>query len=100
MTSSPKFKINSSQIQLFIFKIPIITRRFGTSDVILVLYVILYINYTWEVGRDSVVGIETGYGLAGLGIESRWGRDFLQPSRLALGPTQPPIQCAPGLFRA
>jgi hypothetical protein len=28
----------------------------------------------------------------GPGIESQWGRDFLQPSRLALGPTQPPVQ--------
>jgi hypothetical protein len=32
------------------------------------------------VGRDSVVGIATRYGLDGPGIESRWGRDFSQPS--------------------
>ena len=44
------------------------------------------------VGRDSVVGIATRYGLGGPGIESRWGRDFPQPSRPALGPIQPPIQ--------
>jgi hypothetical protein len=43
------------------------------------------------VGRDSVVSIATHYGLDGPGIESRWGRDFSQPSRPALGPTQPPI---------
>jgi hypothetical protein len=34
------------------------------------------------VGRDSSVGIATGYGLDGLVIESRWGRDFPHPSRL------------------
>ena len=48
-------------------------------------------------GRDSAVDIVTGYGLDGPGIESRWGRDFLQPSRLALGPNHPPIQWIPGL---
>ena len=44
------------------------------------------------VGRDSSVGIATRYGLDGPGIEFRWGRDFLQPSRPALGPTQPPTK--------
>jgi hypothetical protein len=36
-------------------------------------------------GWDSVVGIETRYGLDRPGIEFRWGRDFPHPSRLALG---------------
>jgi len=49
---------------------------------------------------DSVVGIATRYGLDGPGIESRWGRDFPYPSRPAVGPTQPPIQWVPGLFRS
>ena len=43
-------------------------------------------------GRDSSVGIATSYGLGGPGIESRWGRDFLHPSRPALGTIQPPVQ--------
>jgi hypothetical protein len=48
-------------------------------------------------GQDSAHGIVTRYGLDGPGIESWWGRDFLRPSRLALGPTQPPIQWVTGL---
>jgi hypothetical protein len=37
------------------------------------------------VGRDSVVSIATRYQLDGLGIESRWGREFPHPS------TQSPV---------
>jgi hypothetical protein len=43
-------------------------------------------------GPGSSVGIETGYGLDGPGIKSRWGRDFSHTSRPALRPTQPPVQ--------
>jgi len=40
-----------------------------------------------SVGRDSSVGIATGYGLDGPGIESRWRRDFphLSSSLLYIG---------------
>ena len=50
-------------------------------------------------GRDNSVCIATRYGLDGQWIESRWGRNFLHPSRPALAPTQPPIQRVPGLSR-
>ena len=55
-------------------------------------------HLTSYMGRDSSVGIATRYGLDGLGIESRLGRDFPHPSRPVLGPTQPPVQWVPGIF--
>jgi len=45
----------------------------------------------------NVVGIATGYGLDGPGIESRWGRDFPHLSRPAVGRPQSPVQWVPGL---
>jgi hypothetical protein len=45
-----------------------------------------------DAGRDSSVSTATRYGLDGPRIEFTWGWDFSHPSRLALGPTQPPIQ--------
>jgi len=48
--------------------------------------------YCAKGGLGSSVGIATGYGLDGPGIESRWEQDFLHLSRPALGPTQPPVQ--------
>jgi hypothetical protein len=54
--------------------------------------------YVCMAGRDGVVGIETRYGLDGLGIESRWERDFPHLSRPVVDSTQLPTQRALGLF--
>jgi hypothetical protein len=43
----------------------------------------------------SSVGMSTGYGLDGPGIESRRGRNFRHLSR----PTQPPVKLVQGLSR-
>jgi hypothetical protein len=55
-------------------------------------------SYYSRRSRDSIVGIETCYGLDGPGIESRRGRGFMHPSRPALVPTQAPIQWVSDLF--
>jgi hypothetical protein len=59
-----------------------------------------YRPFYMKTGPGSSVGIAISYGLDGPGIESRWGRDFPHLSRPVLGPTQPPVQWVPGLFRA
>jgi hypothetical protein len=49
-------------------------------------------------GRDSIVGVATRYGLDGLGIESMWERGLPHLSIPALGPTQLLVQWVSDLF--
>ena len=50
---------------------------------------LILINYFWmsltHQGQDSSVGITTGYGLDGQGIESRWGARFSAPVQTGPG---------------
>ena len=69
----------------------------------LFLYFVFYkffVKLAPNSGPGSVIGIATGYGLDGPGIESRWRRDLTHLSRTALGPTQPPIQWISWLKRS
>jgi hypothetical protein len=56
-------------------------------------------SFVFRCGPGSSVGIETGYGLDGPGIEHRWERDFPHLSRPALEPIQLPVQWVSGLSR-
>jgi hypothetical protein len=47
---------------------------------------------------SSLYSVAFRYGLDGAGFESRWGRDLPHSSRLALGPTQPPLKRVPAVF--
>ena len=67
-------------------------KTFGTVDIHCSL------SQNWGMSRDSSVDTETRYGLDGPGIESLRGRDFPHASIPALGFTQPPVRCVPGLF--
>ena len=55
-----------------------------------------YLYLYWSCGPASVVGIATGYGLDGLGIESRWGARSSAPVQTS--PGAQPASCTMGTW--
>ena len=49
-------------------------------------------------GLGSIIGIVTGYGLDGLGIESRWGVSFSAPIQTCPGAHPASCTMGPGSF--
>jgi len=78
--------INSGFLSLFNVK-SCFRNKYSCSILFFYLVRIKHYAYTSACGPGSSVGIATGYDLDGPEIESRWGRDFSQLSRRALGLT-------------
>ena len=64
-----------------------VTRRFAIRSIFLFSYLV-------NCGPGSSVGIATGYGLEGPGIESRWGTRF--SAHVQTGPGAHPASCTMG----
>jgi hypothetical protein len=91
--------IRSTLTPVCVVSVPLLpsrcTAHFITSDFCLHKYSL--VSTLTIVGRDSSVGIATGYGLDGPGIESWWRRDISHTSRPTVGPIQSSVQWVPGL---
>jgi len=65
---------------------------FGTP----VMHLTFGVYLSWFSGPGSSVSIATDYGLDGPG-SNPGGDEIFRPSRLVLGPTQPPVKWVPAL---
>ena len=71
---------------------------FTSYEKVVIVYIALICIFLFLIPRDSSFGRATCYGLRVPGIESRYGREFPQLSRLTLGPTKPHTQWVRVLF--
>jgi hypothetical protein len=67
-------------------------------NIISIVHILIYVYTMYLCGPGSSIGIATDYGLVSPG-SSPGGDEIFCQSRLALGPTQPPVQWVPGLSR-
>jgi hypothetical protein len=91
--SPPTSAVGHERVELYLYPPPM--GRTACTEHQCLYTGALYLLYLCVTGPGSVVGIATGYGLDGPGIEFRWGRDFPYLSRQTLGSTQPPVQSVP-----
>ena len=78
----------TTRVKHLLLKVELGRNRFPSISRITLIYVTVFC------GLGSVVGIATGYGLDGPGIEFRWGARFSAP--VQTGPGAHPASCTMG----
>jgi len=93
-----EYFVVSTSKNLLTFRNGVLSSPFGSSNAgsppLLDSSTRIWRQYAPQIGPGSTVGIATGYGLDGPGIESRWGRDFSAPVQTR--PGTHPASCTIG----